>query len=258
MPCPHDRDAPTPAELFESQLPLIEKIIRFTCQRNRWTGEVAEDFSGHVMLKLIENDYAILQKYQRRSSLQTYLATVIQRLLLDYRTALLGKWRPSALALRMGSAAVRLETLLYRDGHTLAEATHLLQADYPEISDAEIHRVAPLLPWHTPRRFEGEQALTALVAPGLTPDEVVIRRQGRATRRRARIALRRAVSGLPETDRSLLRMRYEEGTSVAQIARSLGLDQKHLYRRIEVILKQLRRTLAQQGVPRELLREIGE
>jgi RNA polymerase sigma factor (sigma-70 family) len=258
MPRPSGPDDPSPAKLFESQLPLIEKIVRFTCRRSGWTGEAAEDFSGHVMLKLIENDYAILRKFQGRSSLQTYLATVIQRLLLDYRTALLGRWRPSALALRMGAAAVRLETLLYRDGHTLAEATLLLQADYPEISDAEIQRVATLLPWHTPRRFEGEKALTTLVAPELTPDQVAIRRQERVAGRKARALLSRAVSSLPEADRSLLRMRYEEGVSVAQIARSMGLDQKHLYRRIEVILKRFRRALAQQGLRRELLREFAE
>jgi DNA-directed RNA polymerase specialized sigma24 family protein len=45
-------------------------------------------------------------------------------------------------------------------------------------------------------------------------------------------------------------MRYWEGTSVADIARALGLPQKPLYRRLERALAALRAALEAAGVSR--------
>jgi RNA polymerase sigma factor for flagellar operon FliA len=42
-------------------------------------GVEADDFASHPKLKLIEDDYAILRKFQGRSSLRTYLTVVIER-----------------------------------------------------------------------------------------------------------------------------------------------------------------------------------
>src|SRR4029453_14108130 len=46
------------------------------------------------MLRLVEDDYDVLRRFQARSSLPTYVTVVIQRLFLDYRNRLWGKWRP--------------------------------------------------------------------------------------------------------------------------------------------------------------------
>jgi RNA polymerase sigma factor for flagellar operon FliA len=237
-----------PADLFLSQLELIEKTARFICRRRGWAGEDAADFCSHVMVKLIEDDYAVLRKFEGRSSLRTYLTTVIHRMFLDYRIARLGKWRSSAQARRMGPAAVHLEKLLNRDGYSLGEATLFLREVHPEIREDEVYRWAVELPQHTPRRFEGEEILQDLAAPGPRPDAAAIERQSRAVRQRAEAILRQSVAGLPEPERSILRMRFEDGTPVVQIARSLGLDQKGLYRQIEAVLKRLRRTLLRQGL----------
>src|SRR6516164_4999589 len=70
---------------FLSQLDLIERVTAHICQRNRLNTAEADDFASHVKLKVVEHDYAILGKFEGRSSLQTYLTVVIQRLFLDYR-----------------------------------------------------------------------------------------------------------------------------------------------------------------------------
>ena len=55
------------------------------------------------------------------------------------------------------------------------------------------------------------------------------------------------VAFAPE-DRVIVRMRFWEGESVADIARALGLPQKPLYRRLERTLAALRRSLEAAGV----------
>jgi len=51
-------------------------------------------------------------------------------------------------------------------------------------------------------------------------------------------------------------MRFWDGVSVADIARSLRLDQKLLYRRLDAIEKRLRLLLAERGVDRERARDL--
>ena len=56
------------------------------------------------------------------------------------------------------------------------------------------------------------------------------------------------MEGLDPQDRIVLRMRFEDDISVADIARTLHLDQKRLYRRIEEILQGFRRSLEAKGL----------
>src|SRR5215208_5464467 len=62
---------------------------------------VIDDITGQVR-----------RRFERRSSLPTYVTVVIQRLFLDYRNRLWGKWRPSSDAKRLGPTAMLLERLV--------------------------------------------------------------------------------------------------------------------------------------------------
>src|SRR5262245_41090990 len=84
-------DSTTYEDLFVSQLRLVERIVASICRRQRLRAEDGEDLASFVRLRLIENDYAVFRKFQRRSSLSTYLTTVIQRFCLDFQTARWGK-----------------------------------------------------------------------------------------------------------------------------------------------------------------------
>ena len=69
--------------LLLENLPLIDLIVRTTGRRRHLSAE-QEDFAGFVRLRMVEDDYAILRKFQNRSSLRTYLIAVIERLSLDF------------------------------------------------------------------------------------------------------------------------------------------------------------------------------
>src|SRR5215212_7376883 len=107
--------ASNPEAMFLANLSLIDRIIAVTARRNALGGADAEDFGAWTKGRLVEGDYAILRKFNQRSSLATYLTVVITNLLRDYRNSRWGRWRPSAEARRCGPVAVRLEELLYRD-----------------------------------------------------------------------------------------------------------------------------------------------
>ena len=72
----------------------------------------------------------MLRRFEGRSSLTTYITVVVQRLFLDRRNRLWGKWRPSAEARRLGPTAVLLERLVSRDGWSAEQALETLRVNH--------------------------------------------------------------------------------------------------------------------------------
>jgi len=249
--------AQTGEALFVSQLDVVERVISFVSSRHHMQGADADDFASHVKLKLIEGDYAILAKFQGRSSLRTYLTVVIQRLFLDYRISAWGKWRPSAEAKRGGPIAIMLEQLMSRDGYGFEQACELLETNHQVTATrAELEAMAGKLPSRTRRRFESDDVLAQVPSPQPPVDDVIAEQERTATSARVAAALKTAMAGLDAPDRLVLALRFEDGRSVVEIASMLRLDQKGLYRRLERLLKDLRTALQAQGIESGAVMEI--
>jgi RNA polymerase sigma factor for flagellar operon FliA len=240
--------------LFLSQLGWIERVLAVTCRRHALAHAEAEDFASWVTLRLIEDDYAVFRKFRGESSLTTYLAVVIAMLFRDYRTQRWGRWRPSAAARRRGPLVVRLETLVYRDRLRLEQAAELLRtAGQTRLSDRDLAAVLSELPVRRPMRptHVGPEPLSD--APAFErADDLVLADEVDA----GRAAIDEALERLPVEDRLILRMRFWQGLSVAEIARGLGLEQKPLYRRIDRALSSLRGSLKGAGLSRDDVRTV--
>jgi RNA polymerase sigma factor for flagellar operon FliA len=235
-------------ELLVSNLALIDRAIDFTCRRNRLSPDESEEFKSIVRLKLVDNDYAILRKYEGRSSLATFLAVVVQRMLLDYRIQMWGKWHSSAEAKRLGEAAIEVEKLLVRDGRSPDEAWAALQPTPHNLTRAEIARIASRLPRREPKKtLVGLDEAASLTAPATDPMDEDRKRISE----KISIVVRRFIDALADDERLVLQLRFETGMTVAEIARSLHLDQKQLYRQVERQLREIRVELEASGIRSE-------
>jgi RNA polymerase sigma factor (sigma-70 family) len=247
--------------LFLANLEWIERSAASLCRRYGLVGEEAKDACAWVRFRIIEDDYAPLRKFRGDSSIRTYLVVVVSSLFRDYRASNWGRWRPSAAALRAGKVAVRLETLVYRDGLTLDHAARTLrQSGETELADGDLARMLAQLPVRGPLRpYEAGDAPLEGVSASTSADENLATVEAEDTRTRVLTVLNRVLMGLPKEDRAILRLHYWKGLSVANVSRALNLPQKPLYRRIEGSLKQLRRGLLAAGVQPEQVREfMGE
>lgn len=72
-------------EFVDRFLPLIYKVISFSAAQRHIpvNTQDTEDIAAEVMLKLVENDYAILKRFEGRSTFQTYLTVITRRICLQ-------------------------------------------------------------------------------------------------------------------------------------------------------------------------------
>jgi RNA polymerase sigma factor for flagellar operon FliA len=253
------RDGLSYEAMFVANLDVVESVIRYVCQRQRLSGSEAEEFDSEVKLRLVDHDYEVLRKFQHRSSLRTYLTIVIQRLYLDYRNHLWGKWRPSAEAQRLGPIAVRLETLMTRDGFSFDQACeHLRTNEHIAVSESHLSAIVMRLPARSRRAMVGEEALEAVADTTSRVDDRLVSSEQRTDVRRISNALTVAIRSLSDQDRVILRLRFQDGIAVANIARALHLDQKPLYRRFDTLLRRLRAALEAAGIDPAEARELVE
>src|SRR5688572_7302088 len=173
-------------EIYLANADLIERTLAWTCRRHSLFGADAEDFSSTARLHLIEDDYAVLRRFQERSSLSSYLIVVISRQFQDWRNARWGKWRPSAEAKRLGEFAVRLETLLVRDGLSLDEAYEVLRTRYQVTqSRAELEALAARFPIRHKRSFVDDPVIGTMPSTNISAEQEVITREAEAAALRA-------------------------------------------------------------------------
>jgi len=232
--------------LLIDHLDLIDRIARTTGRRRRLPPAELEEFASVVRSRLVDSDYAVLRKFQGRSSLWTYLAAVIERMSFDYCDEKWGRWRPTRAAERLGETAVALERLL-DDGHPLAEAIEILRSrNGGALSHAELHRIWEQLPSRPLKTEADEHAADELAAPE-TSDANVDQLERQQDLDRLQASLSAAFEQIAAQDRVLIALRFDQDLSITEIARLMGSSVPTLHRRLAAAVSHLRVALARAG-----------
>ncbi len=116
-------------KFLEQHVKQIDGIIQTTCRKKNINGEQAKDFRSYVYEKLLENDSKRLKDFQGdyKTSWTGYLSIVITRLAIDYIKKNWGRWENSSAARMLGEAAMKLETMIYRDNYSFDEASEMIK-----------------------------------------------------------------------------------------------------------------------------------
>ena len=233
--------------LLLDHLDIVDQIVRTIGRRRHLSSTERDDFASFVHLRLVEDDYAILRKFQNRSTLWTYLATVIEHLALDFYAQKWGRWRPSAVANRLGPVAVLLERLVTRDSHTIEEAMEIVRTNHGVASgDAELRTMWDQLPVRVRTTEVGEEAAAA-IGGGENSESIVEDADRLRGIARLQRALAAAFDQLAVQDRVLIALRFDQDLSVVEIAKLTGSSVPTLHRRLDKSVKQLRLALINAG-----------
>ena len=241
-----------PETTYLQHLESIERIAAFVARRGHLNPDETGEFVQIVRVRLFEDDYGVIRKFEGRSSFSTYLTTVILRLFHQWRVEMWGKWRPSAEAKRLGDKAITLERLLTRDNLTFAEAVNVLTTrSGDEFTVPELEAIYVRLPVRTPRPMlvSDEASAERAATDGDAEDRVEMRDRERAARCCA-AALDEALARFDAEDRTILQLRFWDGRKVPDISRIVGVDQKKIYKRLEKLFGVLRQALETAGIKR--------
>jgi RNA polymerase sigma factor for flagellar operon FliA len=235
---------------FLDNLSLIDRVVAFVCRKYGLSGADAEDFASAARLKLIEDDYAVLRKFEHKCSLATYLTIVIQRHYLDQKIHEWGKWRPSMRARQGGDAAIYLERLVSRDGIGVAEASTIVRQKFTELDSRALEALAASIVVRQPRRTAKVERTEEMREPAsdASAEEELLSSEREAAARTASVVLSRELDRLPAEDRLIMKLRFIDAMKVSTMARMLHADQKQLYRRIDRLVATLREALLAAGV----------
>jgi len=242
-------EAATGASLIGPHLETVDAAIAHVSRRKLLSSDEREELRSCVYIKLLDRDGEVLRQFRGDSHLRTFLFVVVERVLLDLRNAKWGKWRPTAAARRLGEAAVRLETLVGRDGLTREEAEGVMRREGEWPLESAQQRQLDLLPARLSRRFIDMDQVEGLRDPSADPEARLIAAAPDSRRR----ALRRVIAALDPEDRTLLRLRFDEHLPVGRIASLTGMTTAAAYRRFDAIYRRLRATL---GARRQSARSI--
>jgi RNA polymerase sigma factor (sigma-70 family) len=247
---------PHPATLFTDNLPFIQKAARHVARRGFLGAEEIEDFVSAVCLKIVDQDYAVLRSFEGKSSLTTYLTSVILRAFSDDRIKRWGRWRPSAMAKHLGPLAEELERLVHHDDRSVEEACAILEASGQSIDRSQAESLLARLPVRFRRRVVDAGRLAEMPARSGDPDAGLLAEERRGTAQRVEKHLAEALARLTPDDRLLVKLAYCRGLSVSAIARTLGRNQRRLYRRLEWCKKAMRTYLEACGLEKSSVQAI--
>jgi RNA polymerase sigma factor (sigma-70 family) len=239
--------------LLRSPATRVDRLLAAIARRHGLMRDAEDAFVAWAKERLAA-DSALVARFRGESSATTYLAVVIAMLFRDYRLATWGRWRPTAAARRQGELAIRLETLVRRDGLSVTQAGERLRTQgATTLDDAALAELLARLPTRA--------TVAAANASGCAVDSSAVAHTDDARTMRdsgaTELALHQALGALGDEDRLLIRLRYLEDMSVADIARGLALPQKPLYRRIDRALVALRTVLERGGISRQQVRALA-
>jgi RNA polymerase sigma factor (sigma-70 family) len=236
---------------FLAALPTIDDVVGRVCRRHHLSAAEADELRSDVRMHFIDRNYEVLRRFEGRSSLTTYVTVVIQRVLLERRNRLWGKWRPTADARRHGPTGILLERLVTRDGWTLEQALEMLRVNHGVTIDDTLQAFCDRLSTRGPsRQLVSEDDAGDVVSQGPATDANVLRAEQDFLAKRVQSALERARQTLEPMERLILKMRFEDRVAVVDIARALHLDQRRLYRTIERLLSTIGASMAADGISR--------
>jgi RNA polymerase sigma factor for flagellar operon FliA len=89
----------TAERTFLENLPTIERIASSVARRYHLSADESGEFVQEVHVRLLDDDYAIIRKFEGRRKFSTYLTTVIPRRkgmpISDRQTSAWGRDKPS-------------------------------------------------------------------------------------------------------------------------------------------------------------------
>jgi RNA polymerase sigma-B factor len=226
-----DGDASAREELVNRHLPLVRSLAR----RYAGRGEALEDIEQVGAIGLIK----AIDRYElsREVALTTYATpNVVGEIKRHFRDKGWAIRVPRALQELNGKMGPTIERLTSKLGRSpsIAEIAAEFETSTEQVLEA-LEAGSAYAPLSLSAGPSGDEELDPMETIGELDEEF--------DRTEDRTSLEPALASLPEREREILRMRFEEGLTQTQIAERIGISQMHVSRLIRRSLERMRSQL---------------
>lgn len=216
------------AEFLQEYTPLIRHVVR----RHEHDPTAADECFADVCEALSEDHFRRLRAFHLDgpARFRTWLLAVVSNRCRDWRRRQKGRVRPFRAVARLAELDQHVYRLMFVQGISRSECLAMLKSQFPGLTDASVAEVSarvfgaltpqqrwqlsarPQVPVHPAHaRGDDNDPMERLPATDLCPEEQV-----QAMQERQR--LREALVKLTPEQRLLLRLRYEQGLTLAEVA----------------------------------------
>ena len=230
--------SPDPGPAWNEFLQRYSATIMQIVRRYETDTDRARECFQRVCEALSDRNFQRLLSYRQDSParFRTWLTAVTSNLCIDWRRQKRGRFRPIRAVTRLPEREQLVYRCLYVRGLSRVECLHMLAPRFPDLTEREIADInARLFALLTPQQrwqlgaraatagpptdeltLEFDDAALQLEEPGPGPEELVQSEQDRSR-------LAAALAALPARERLLLRLRYEQELTLAEVARLTSL-----------------------------------
>ncbi len=221
-------------EFLGQYSPLIKRVIR----RHEDDLERAKDCFADVCAALSDDGFRRLRSFRSDgpARFRTWLIAVVSNLCLDWRRKQDGRVRPTRAVSRLSELDQQVYRCIYVHGMSRIRCVSTLAPRFPQLTEAAVAEVSarlfalltPQQRWQLSVRRSGLKPMACgaeaedddpslqVADPGAGPDDLTEAMQ-------VRQQLQDALAQLPTEQRLLLRLRYEQDLTLAEVARLMRL-----------------------------------
>lgn len=217
-----------------------------------------DDLFNKILDHLKEDDFRRLRDFQGRSSITTYLTSIISRFVVDIVRQRSGRSRAKERAAKLGLLGERVYDLMVLRGHSAGEAAEIMQITFgQQISPDELRDIHAGLLGRETRHQSSNESKTAWGEDGelvtiqsASPEGEL---SGKIQQKRRGELLAVLMENLKVEDRLLLRLRFPldeeaEPLEMSAIAAMVGMNEQQVDRKLRRILVSCREELLRKGL----------
>jgi hypothetical protein len=256
MPRPQRQNTVDPESVLSSETTL--RRIMETCRKNFSDENEADECFNFILDQLKSDNFQRLRSYKGDSHVNTFVYTVVNRLVVDFRRSRYGRRRIPAGVKKLGRWAERVYDLVcwkkftYDDAFDIVSGEKLFDGPYTEYTKRiETIRTAPCRENPSRRRYDDTEKMAGDAAEGDTRNalELIIAKLDRERRAAAMGVIQDVMATLTEADRLLVRLVFGSDRKIAAAGRVVGFKSAAAaQRRLRSLLLQFREALLKEGI----------
>ncbi len=246
----------TNPEILLASSEILQKI-EAVCKRHFADENERSESFIFILDNLKADNFKRLRAYKGRSQLTTYLYSLVNALVVDYRRKIYGRRRIPAGVAKLGKWAEAVYRLVCWQKYSFDDAYDFLQLEdlFEGPYDHYLKAIAPIReapcrenPSFQSLNEEAADASRKTHNPDANPLEALIDKLDHDRRGRALMIIRATTTAFPPEDQLLIRLVYASDQPVSKAAKLVGLSASSARRRLKRLLNQYREKLLAEGI----------